>query len=102
MLALYKQGEDIQVGRLEITLVVGQAVQSVTVVERGWPRQLEATLDLGLYKGRGTLESAIRVLLIDRQVVTLRVLTAFQHGRHDRNELRIKVATVVCMGHGLA
>jgi hypothetical protein len=102
LLALYKQRKDIQAGGLGMTLVVGHTVQPVTVVERGGPRQLEATLDLGLYKCRGTLESAIRVFLIDCQVVTLGVLTAFQHGRHDRDELRIEVATVVCVGHGLA
>lgn len=72
-------GKDIQAERLEMTLVVGHPVQTVSVVERSGTRQLEATLDLLLYESRGTLEAAIRVLLVDRHVVTLRVLAAFQH-----------------------
>lgn len=82
-------------------LVVGHPVQTVSVMERGGTRQLETTLDLVLHKGGGTLESAIRVLLIDRLVVTQRVLAALQHGHHEGNQLGVEVAAVVGVGHGL-
>lgn len=82
-------GKDIQAGSLEMTLVIGHPVQTVSVVERSGTGQLETTLDLLLYKSGGTFEAAIRVFLVDSHVVTLRILAAFQHRRHNRDQLGV-------------